>query len=601
MKGWFLRILLPALLGSLVALFVGGLVGPANLEDWLADRRLGLVARGERDPRILVVAVDAPSLEALGPWPWSRGIHARLTDAVRRGGGRALFFDFLFEDAGVDAEGDRRFAAALAAFGHACLAGAASFGSDAHGGWEPPRVYEPLAAVAPVGLINRRLDPDGLVRWGILGLQVQGGRTLPAAALAVYAGLQGVPLERLEFRPGDQEIRVGEGLLPTSGLDAQDRPNEMPILYRPGPAPVSYLDALDGKVDFRGRIVLVGDASSDQQDTFATPVGLRKGIEVHAALLDTLLQGRFLTMAPFWGNLAFVFLSSAAVIGLALRIQRPLLAFLATSAVMLVLVLVNLALYASGLWLDLVSPVLGGFLALGMAWGIRFREARRLFGQFVAGSKVEAMLVSDRAAGLGTREQVVTIFFTDIRGYTTLSETRTPVEVMDILNQYHSRVTEIYARRGGIVLTYQGDAQIVVFGYREQGREAPSADAVLSAVQAGLEMQEAVAGLRQRWGLKPGERFEVGVGICTGRAAVGNVGSEGHMQFTVLGDLVRFASDVQGFSATLEAPVLLDPASRDAAGPRVAVDELEPVRLKGLDQPVRLYRARGVQSGTGPR
>lgn len=591
------RSLLPALLCALVAVFVGGLIGPATLEDWLADRRMRLLAGGEQDPRIAVVVVDGRALEEFGPWPWSRGVHARLVDEVRKGGGTAIFFDFLFEDKGIDPEGDQQLARAFQEFGRGYIAGAAGSGSGDVSGWDPPKVYPPLAETATVGVINRRLDPDGILRWAVMGVPVRGGRTMPTAALAVLAGLQGVPLDAIEYRPAEGRITVGSTTIPTSGLDVVRRPNEMPILFRRPPATISYSEALAGRVDFLDRIVLVGDASSNTQDTFSTPGGMLKGIQVHAAVLDTLLQGRFLRVVPWTVNLGITFVVCLAVTFLALRIQRPAAALGAAGAVIVALIMANLAAYAGGVWLDMVTPCLGGFLALGVAWGIRNREARKLFGQFVAGEKVDAMLVSDRAAALGTRDQVVTIFFTDIRGYTTLSETRTPVEVMDILNQYHSRVTEIYARRGGIVMTYQGDAQIVVFGYREGGRDVPSPEAVVAAVQAGLEMQGAVAELRDRWHLKEDERFEVGVGICTGRASVGNVGSAGHMQFTVLGDIVRFASDVQGFSATLDAPVILDGDSRAAAGARIEVDELEPVSVKGRDEPVVLYRAKAVRSG----
>lgn len=593
------KYLLPALFCALFASFVGSLIGPATVEDWLADGRMALAASGARDPRIIVVGVDPRSLDEIGPWPWSRGVHAQLVEQIRKQGGRAVFFDFLFEEAGVDPEGDRKLAQALQDFGHGYLAGAVRDVDRGGGatGWVPATIYPPLAKVATIAVINRRLDPDGVLRWAILGLRPTEGPTMPSAALAVFAGAQGVQLDSVEYRPEDREIRVGEVSIPTTGV----HPNELPIVFRRSPGPISYAEALAGKVDFRDRFVLVGDASSNEQDTFAVPGGLLKGIDVHAAILDTLLQGPYVRAAPWPLNLLVTFLMCLAVTVLAHRFQRPVVGLLAAAAVMLAYVPVNVAFFASGLWVGLVSPLMGAGLSVGVAWGLRYREARKLFSQFVASEKVDAMLTSDRAASLGTREQVVTIFFTDIRGYTTLSETRTPVEVMDILNQYHSRVTEIYARRGGIVMTYQGDAQIVIFGYREGGRDVPSPDAVVAAVQAGLEMQSAVEKLRQNWGLKEHERFEVGVGICTGRASVGNVGSAGHMQFTVLGDIVRFASDVQGFSATLNAPVILDGDSRAAAGARIEVDELEPVSVKGREAPVVLYRAKAVRSGQVPR
>ena len=557
------------------------------LEGSLYDRFTAWHEAEAADPRVVVIGIDPESMAALGPFPWPRSVHGRLLRLLKARGARVVFFDLVFDAPGAHGPADdQEFARALRDCGNAVLASEVGE-ADARANRVAPLLPE-FARFSRIGVINRKRDADGVIRWGILA--VAAVDPPPAsAALQMFRSLR----PDAEVRLAPRYVSVGEFRIPTSGTE----PYEVPIRYRLPRPVLSYHRVLGGDLrgaDLKDSLVLVGlyDPRSGV-DTFQTPAGQRAGVQVHAALLDTLLGGRFVQrLRVEWDFLAILALGSVAAV-LVRRAPSVLLGVAAALGLGAAWLAVDLALLGQGWWIGPAGPIMGACLALGTTWALRFRRARRLLTQFVAADQVGAMLQSDEAARLGGSEQLATVFFTDIRGYTTLSESRSPVEVMDLLNQYHSRVGEIYARFGGVVMTYQGDAQIVLF---EHGRRG-AGPAVAAAVQAGLEMQEAVAGLRQRWTLGPGERFEVGVGICSGSVSVALVGSQEHKQFTVLGDTVRKASDVQGLSASLEAPVLLDQASRDLAGDRLQVEALAPVQLAGRGEPVCLYRARGSRAG----
>jgi len=554
------------------------------LEGALYDCTLTWSEEGMRDPRIVVVGIDPASLEALGPFPWPRSLHARLLQVLHKQGAEAVFFDLVFDTPGSrGVEDDLEFARALKQFDKVVLASSVSE-QDARENRMAP-LLPMFTGSARIGVINRKRDPDGVIRWGILAVAAL-EPPAPSAALQMLRLHSGEPA--CGFQP--DQVTVGDLKIPTTGSE----PFEVPIRFRTSPPHLSYVRVLReevGQEELQGRLVLVGAHGTEAQvDTFATPLGWRQGVEIHAALLDTLLTGRFTRRVSLaWDFLVILLacLTTGTLVGKAPSVPSGALAAV---GMVMVLLLGFAVLLRLGWWIGILGPVLGVILALGLAWTLRFFGVRSLLTQFVAPGQVGEILKSDQAMSLGGSQVQATVFFTDIRGYTTLSESRSPVEVMEILNQYHSRVGQIYAHRGGTVMTYQGDAQIVLF--QHQGGEG--SQAVIRAVQAGLEMQQAIEGLRRRWALGPNEHFEVGVGICTGTVSVATVGAENHKQFTILGDTVRMASEVQGLSASLDAPVLLDPVSQNLAGGAILVEPTEPVALPGIPKPVILYRAKGL-------
>ena len=162
--------------------------------------------------------------------------------------------------------------------------------------------------------------------------------------------------------------------------------------------------------------------------------------------------------------------------------------------------------------------------------------------------------------------------------------------MLDVLNEYHKRTVACYDRYGGQALTYQGDAQIVVFGVFGN-RSNPAADAAAAA----LGLQAICDDLREEWGIESREDFDVGAGLCTGEVEVGLLGGGNNLQYSVVGETVRKAHKVQSLSDELSAPVIMDEETYQATNGAVEVDDLGLVQPKGLPHEIRLYRARSVK------
>jgi adenylate cyclase len=197
---------------------------------------------------------------------------------------------------------------------------------------------------------------------------------------------------------------------------------------------------------------------------------------------------------------------------------------------------------------------------------------------------------SGGSAATGGKLAHVTVLFSDIRGYTEMSERMKSQEVMDLLSEYHSAMGEIFQKTGGVVFTYIGDAQLVVYGMEGDSKINHAA----AAIKAGLMMQERLNVMAEKMQMENKPMFEVGVGICTGELSIGVVGSAQLKQYTVIGDTVNVASRIQGMSRELASPTLVHERTYLMAKHCIESEALRPVKLKGKKELVNVYRAKRV-------
>ena len=333
------------------------------------------------------------------------------------------------------------------------------------------------------------------------------------------------------------------------------------------------------------KIVLVGDTTKTRNDLLDTPVGLMKGVEIHANLYDTILRNR-ITHLPIVGTL-FGTVSGLLVVGmalasfLALRRQRHWLSGLA-------IFLLSLAIWEGLVYLGdrryYYLPQTHGEMALVtvalLAFVSRFLVTRRVLRTFIPEDVIRDLL-NDREIHQGVVD--ATVMVTDIRGYTTLSESRTPTQVLELLNDYHTETVALYQRYHGHVLNYQGDAQIIIFGHPRRLE-----DPALSAVEAARAASEAVERLRRRWNLPPEQQFNVGAGICSGKVIIADLGGE-HREYTVIGELVRKCHKLQSQSQVLKANIILDEETYARCRAKPEVEKREEVVIEGLPEPVTVY------------
>lgn len=573
------------------------------------------IGQREADERIIIAGIDETTLRdsRLARFPWSRGVYAQVIRNLEAANYKGLFFDIMFKKARADdPDGDAALASALADDPRAVVA--AVLFKNERNRLEDPRLfpaadYELLQRRYQLGLIHCPTDIDGVVRFGYLtaketdshdSAEAEKRRVYPSAAAALLLS-EGVPLEVKEHEVvlgdntypatviGDERsaIRIRFGPSATAdGLPPQEGAYRLISFNRLLDPTDPIFQELDGKYIMVGQAMTTGEGNDI--DRIQTVVGNLKGVEVHARVLDNLLNTDCLQTIPTW----LTSLSLLLVCGLTIWVLTVYRQAKTYARILVALAFLLLALYV------LLFSFFGMVGEIMILWtGIVVVTVAVMVGRYILAfraltrvipAEVAAELMFYHAAR--DRRQVATILLTDIRGYTTLSEGRTAVAMLDVLNEYHKRTVACYDRHGGQALTYQGDAQIVIFGVFGN-RKNPAADAVAAA----LGLQAICDQLREEWGIESRDDFDVGAGLCTGEVEVGLLGGGTNLQYSVVGETVRKAHKVQSLSADLEAPVILDEETYEATSGAVEVDDLGMVQPKGLPHEIRLYRATKVK------
>lgn len=521
--------------------------GPLDeLELDTVDARFAV--RGEQPPPegIVLVLVDDVSFDELGEqWPFPRSLHARLIDRLRRAGAGSIAYDVQFTEPTTPRE-DGALLEAVARMGGVTLA---TSEVDARG---RSNVFGGESVLREVGARAGHSDlaPDRGATLRRMPYEVGGLRSFAVVAAEAASGR---PIERSALPEGEPwiDFRGGPGTIPA----------------------VSFSRVLSGRFPpgfFRGKTVVVGAAAPSLQDVHPTSTGaaLMAGPEVQAEAIATALRGFPLRSAPGWLEALAIVLMAAAVPLASLRV-RLLWALGLAAALALAYPLLAQASFEAGTVLSVVYPLLAlataalGTLAVHYAIGaferVRTREA---FSRFVPATVVAQVLArGDGELRLGGVRQETTVLFSDIRGFTTLSERLPPEEVVEILNRYLTGMTEAIMGHGGTLASYIGDGIMAVFGAPLE--QPDHADRALAAARemVGPRMAEFNAWVRERGH----EELRMGVGLNSGDVMAGNVGSPQRMDYTAIGDTCNTAARLEGLTKGSGYQVYAAKSTRDLA------------------------------------
>jgi adenylate cyclase len=530
--------------------------------------------RGSTGPPrdVVVVAIDESTFSGFRnrlQWPFPRRYHARVIDRIAAGHPKAIAIDIQFTEP-TDVTDDNKLIESVARARHVVLAATAV---DAQGN---TNVFGGSSVVRQIGAhANSALlatDPDGVIRH--VANSVDGLTTFGVATAAVAGGKPVPP--------------------------ARDGSHWIDFAGPPGTVKTySYSDVYFGKVPpsaFRDKIVVIGPSAPSLQDIHATSAAggqQMSGAEVQANVIETALHGFPLRSAPSWLNiLLIVLLGMLPVLSIRLRaVYTPVIVAVAGT---LFAVAAQVA-FNHGEVIVFAYPLLALALsAVGslVVWYVleAFERAltRDVFARFVPETVVDQVL--KRTGGelrLGGEKVFGTVMFTDLRGFTTFSESREADQVIDLLNRYLSSMSDAVLAHGGTLVTYTGDGMMAVFG-----APLPQADHADRALASAREMLEVRLPAFNKWLHEQGYdyRFKMGVGLNSGDFMSGNVGSERRLEYTAIGDTINTASRIEGMTKGTPYALYLAGSTRESlTDPPVDLVYIDELAVRGRAHAIAIW------------
>lgn len=601
------------------------------------------------DPNIVVVEIDEGSIhsleEAVGRWPWPRVIHAYFLDFMAAAGARLVAFDVQFLERDLDRpESDHAFAEATSEAGNVLHVVApqlqdlerelptelvSRFSIPAPdrplpAGLRFPEVTGPYEGLwqgaRGLGHVAIALDPDGAMRRQLLLVQHE-GRLYPSLSLAAALAAKGLTTSDLTV--GDREAVAGPLRVPL------DKDWRLPIWYNGGPGTYSpvweaggrryrgynyaqilgSLHQLDQGEEpllspalFKDKIVLVGVTAEGLHDVFTTPfsggsdesggnLGKMAGVEIHAHVIDDLLHNRYLRPTPGWMNVMLAAVLAAVAIGAVLYSRLWVAAAIATGSILAYLWAAQLV-FAGRLQLPVVGVALSWAAAFALGLGYQYwvegrekKQVKETFSRFVSKDVYQELMDDPRAADLGGRRATVTVLFSDLRGFTAMSEGRQPEEIVSQLNEYFSAMVEVVFANQGTVDKFVGDMIMALFN-------TPLSDEHHAdhAVRCAVEMNRRLDEMNLRWKAEGKPELAQGIGVNSGEMVAGVVGADTVRSYTVIGDNVNLGARLESLCKTYKAEIIISEFTRALLKEEYPMQELGDVLVKGKSKPVKIYR-----------
>jgi adenylate cyclase len=449
-------------------------------------------------------------------------------------------------------------------------------------------------AAAGAGYFNIFPDRDGTVRWIPMVIKYQSKHYCPLS-LAVLQRYLDHPLLGLRIAEfGVEQVRLGNLIIPTN------EEGRMLINYR-GPKKTfphySATDVIHGRVPagaFKGKIVLVGATAIGIYDMRVTPLDyVFPGLEIHANVIDSILQRQFL-YRPNWVTLFDILAITiiGVLLGIILPRVKPLWGALSGIIIFIAFTLLFQYLFQTqGYWVNMTYPMINLVLTYLGITGYRYwteeREKKKIRGAFqyyLTASVVEQMLKNPEKLRLGGEKKDLTVLFSDIRGFTSISEHMTPETLVKFLNEYLTQMTDIVFKYDGLLDKYMGDAIMAIWG-------APldQPDHTSRACYTALDMLDTLRTLQEKWAAEGMPRLDIGIGVNAGPMVVGNMGSDRRFDYTVMGDSVNLGSRLEGLNKVYGTNIIVSEMTYERVREEILGRELDSVRVKGKDQPVNIY------------
>lgn len=617
------------------------------LDNQLTSSMFQLRGRETPHHSIIIVDIDEKSLAQLGQWPWPRDLVAQLVERIDQQGAKVIGLDMMFIEADRTSPKNlfQRYpqigtglARILPSFDHDQQLGDALAQSDSVLGYamltQNDGLKDPAALPFPSANLQVAAEGIGFDQLSLLSAY-RATANHPAVAQALSEGflnffpessgavhkvpllisLDGIPypslaLEVARIALGEQNltihpapangkrhnllgVSIGERFVPTDDL------GQMSVNFR-GPwksfAYLSVSDLLESNhPELQGAVVLIGTSAAGLLDLQTTPLSrIIPGVEIHANIVDNLLAGDPLRhdILTEIGITISLIMVGGILLSLLLARSGPLKGALGALGILLAAISGNyLLLFKNGNIVGLTYPL----LTIVLIWllvtlaNYFLVERQKLFVQgafrhYLAPQVVEQLLQNPTQLSLTGQEKVLTVMFSDIRNFTSISEQMDSVALADFMNRYLTEMSQLITDGRGMIDKFIGDAIMAIWG-------APLDDDehALQAVKSALYMQEKTTELKEKWVFEGLPEINIGIGLNSGPMRVGNFGSEQLFDYTVIGDQVNLASRLEGLNKVYGTGILISAQTRDQLKGQILCRPIDLVRVKGKQQPVEIF------------
>ncbi|MBL4665222.1 MAG: CHASE2 domain-containing protein [Nitrospinaceae bacterium] len=452
---------------------------------------------------------------------------------------------------------------------------------------------ELMDAANSAGYVSFVPEVDGIVRWVPMVMQM-GEYLLPPMSLQMLKEATGLNLAVRIAPFGVDGVKLGDSVFPTS-----EKGDFLINYFGPGYTFTHYpaSDVLDGKIgkkELENKIVLVGATAAAIHDVHTSPYGpLYPGVEIHANIIENMIQQDFI-VRPDWLHILnfLMILVSGILLGMiSIYFKAYAMALMLLLGIGSYLGADYYLLTQKGLWISTIYPVFTQiFVYSGITvfkFGFEEREKRFIkgaFSQYLAPTVVNQLMDNPKLLKLGGERKELTAFFSDVAGFSTISENLEPEELVDLLNHYLTEMTDIILKYEGTVDKFEGDAIIAFFG-----APIPYEDHARRTCLVALEMQECLARLREGWKKEGKHELFMRIGINTGAMVVGNMGSKSRMDYTMMGDSVNLAARLEGVNKQYRTYTMISQFTYEQVKEDIEVRELDLIRVVGKNEPVRIF------------
>jgi adenylate cyclase len=601
---------------------------PFRLLEWrVYDFVHAFAAKTPADPDVVVLGIDEASLsledssafpediEASRPlqlmnevFPWSREVYAHMIERLVEGGARTVVIDLMFPAAsGTHPDGDDALQRCLDKYRKHVILAADIVAQGVQNG-QSESVLLPYDGLIEhrwpvderIGFVSYWPDTDGVIRETRFHY-LQDPR-LPERALHSFtaAALKSQGLgDRVPTDTDLHYVRFG------------DSANYEPVSLHEIFIPAIWESNYGAGKRFAGKTIFLGTVARQQQDFHPTPVGKIAGVRIHAHVFAATKGGNLLRGLPQWASPALIAAAAALAWLLISRSRRPLLATIILFATVALAMVSQVMLFNhAALVVNASTPSLAfGLIGIcGFTYDFflerRQKHALKRSVMRFHSPDVAEQIVQHPESYYSIRQgaaRCIVILFSDIRGYTSMSEQLTAQEMVTQLNEYFERMVATVFQRKGAVDKFIGDAMMAVWGrFRDDPREAELADDACQAVDAALAMRAELAILNAGWRAKNMTELSIGIGIHQGEAVVGEIGSQERAELTAIGDCVNLGSRLEGATKEYGLDLLISDAVQQRAAPRFICRSVDLVRVKGKSKPVEVFTVLGPREMAGP-